>query len=111
MWCVDLRGKTALVTGGARGIGAACCRALTAAGAAVAVGYSGSDRGRRAGHALVAAGGPERVLYASDAPWLDPAPQLGCVLTADVPEAALPLILRDNATRLFKLKGTRCPKT
>ncbi len=56
--------------------------------------------------ALVRAGGPERVLYASDAPWLDPAPQLACVLTADVPEAALPLILRDNAVRLFKLEET-----
>src|ERR671923_3022313 len=32
-----LEGKTALVTGGASGIGAACCRRLTAEGARVAV--------------------------------------------------------------------------
>jgi 3-oxoacyl-[acyl-carrier protein] reductase len=33
----DLKGRVALVTGGSRGIGAAVCRALTAAGAAVAI--------------------------------------------------------------------------
>jgi 3-oxoacyl-[acyl-carrier protein] reductase len=33
----SLKGRTALVTGGSRGIGAAICRALAAAGAAVAV--------------------------------------------------------------------------
>jgi len=53
MWQIDLSGKVALVTGGARGIGAACCRALGAAGAAVGINYSGSERGRQAGEALV----------------------------------------------------------
>ena len=33
----DLKGRTALVTGGSRGIGAAVCRALAASGAAVAI--------------------------------------------------------------------------
>ncbi|WP_375312283.1 SDR family NAD(P)-dependent oxidoreductase [Bradyrhizobium sp. A5] len=33
----DLKGRTALVTGGSRGIGAAVCRALAEAGAAVAI--------------------------------------------------------------------------
>src|SRR4051812_24661448 len=34
---VDLKGRTALVTGGSRGIGAAVCRLLAACGAAVAI--------------------------------------------------------------------------
>ncbi len=39
----ELEGRTALVTGGAKGIGAACCRLLAQAGARVAVNYRSSD--------------------------------------------------------------------
>jgi len=40
---IDLTGKRALVTGGARGIGPGIVRALAAAGASVAIGYGGSE--------------------------------------------------------------------
>ncbi len=39
--------RVALVTGGSKGIGAATCRALAAAGAAVAVGYTTDEAGAR----------------------------------------------------------------
>lgn len=53
-----LGGKVAVVTGGARGIGAACARALSGAGAAVAVNYaSRADKAGEVVAAITAAGG------------------------------------------------------
>ncbi len=40
---IDLSGKVALVTGGARGIGAACVRLLAAAGCDIGIGYRSRD--------------------------------------------------------------------
>ena len=39
----DLNGKTALVTGAAKGIGRACCLRLAAAGANIAINYMTSE--------------------------------------------------------------------
>ena len=47
---IDLEGRVALVTGGSRGIGAACCRLLAESGCDVVVNYR-----RRADHAMAVA--------------------------------------------------------
>ena len=55
---IDLSGKSALVTGGSRGLGAEMCRQLAAAGAALAIHYaSAPDRATRLAAELRAAGG------------------------------------------------------
>jgi 3-oxoacyl-[acyl-carrier protein] reductase len=47
-WSISLKGKTALVTGGARGIGAETCRQLATAGADIVINFSHSGRGKAA---------------------------------------------------------------
>ena len=54
---LDLTGKVALVTGGSRGIGAACVRLFTQAGASVLFNYQKSEE---AAEKLVIACGPDR---------------------------------------------------
>jgi uncharacterized protein len=51
---------------------------------------------------LVNEAGADRVLYGSDLPLMDPRPQLGKIITADIPLAAKRLILGGNARRLLK---------
>ena len=53
MLTIDLTGRKALVTGGARGIGAGIVRALSECGASVAFTHLGSDRGEMAARQLV----------------------------------------------------------
>lgn len=47
-WNISLKGRVALVTGGARGIGAATCRQLACAGADIIINYSHSGKGKTA---------------------------------------------------------------
>jgi 2-hydroxycyclohexanecarboxyl-CoA dehydrogenase len=63
---MSLSGKTALVTGGARGIGRACCLALARAGAAVAVWDLDGEGAAETAAVITGEGGRARA-YAGDA--------------------------------------------
>jgi predicted TIM-barrel fold metal-dependent hydrolase len=52
---------------------------------------------------LVAEAGAERLLFGSDMPLMDPRPQLGKIITADIPDEAKKKILGGNARRLLGL--------
>ncbi len=62
----DLAGQVALVTGGSRGIGRACCVALARRGAKIAINYAGNDAAAAQTAALVAATGGESKLLRFD---------------------------------------------
>lgn len=58
----DLTGKVAIVTGGSRGIGKACCEALAAQGAHVVVNYvKGEAAAKEVADAIVAKGGKAEI--------------------------------------------------
>ena len=52
---------------------------------------------------LVSKAGAARVLFGSDVPLMDPRPQLGKIITADIDAEAKRLVLGANAHRLLKL--------
>jgi 3-oxoacyl-[acyl-carrier protein] reductase len=59
----DLKGKVALVTGGSRGIGRACCEALAEQGALVVVNYvKGEAAAKEVADAIVAKGGKAEIM-------------------------------------------------
>ncbi len=63
---MQLKGKTALVTGASVGIGAAIAKALAAEGVRVAISARRVDKLRDTAAAITAAGGPEPVVLESD---------------------------------------------
>ncbi len=62
----SFRGRTALVTGGARGIGPAICRMLAAEGARVAINYATNERAAQETLDLVRSAGAQGVIVAGD---------------------------------------------
>ena len=52
---------------------------------------------------LVREAGADRVLFGSDTPLMDPRPQIGKIITADISDADKRLVLGDNASRLLGL--------
>jgi uncharacterized protein len=54
---------------------------------------------------LVSEAGADRVLFGSDLPLMDPRPQLGKILTADISDGAKQQIVGLNAGRLLGLEG------
>lgn len=55
---------------------------------------------------LVAQAGAARLLFGSDAIWMDPRTTLGRILDADITSAEKAMILGGNACRLFRLPGS-----
>ncbi|MDR0446006.1 MAG: 3-oxoacyl-[acyl-carrier-protein] reductase [Oscillospiraceae bacterium] len=63
---MKLSGKTALVTGGGRGIGRAVCLALARSGAAVAVNYTNGEQAAEETRALIEALGARAIIVRAD---------------------------------------------
>ncbi|MDA1050484.1 MAG: SDR family NAD(P)-dependent oxidoreductase [Planctomycetota bacterium] len=62
----ELQGRTALVTGGAKGIGRACCQRLAAAGSKVAVNYLSSEAAAGEVVEQIEAGGGQAIACRAD---------------------------------------------
>lgn len=79
-----LQGRTALVTGGARGIGRACCLRLARAGANVAVNYRSSEQAAQETAELVRETGVKTALVQADVSQTDDVERMISHVTAEL---------------------------
>jgi len=93
----SLSGRTALITGGAKGIGRACCVRLARAGADVAINYLTSERQARETADLVAEAGATPHLVRAD---VSSAEQVQAMV-AEVTESLGPIELLVNNAGIF----------
>ena len=104
MFSIDLTGQVALVTGGARGIGAAIARSLANAGADIAVNYrKPGGPSEKPGQALVEeikAMGRRAVLIAADVSVKDEAGRLADQAAAEL--GGLDIVILNAARAPFK---------
>ena len=93
----DLLGRTALVTGGARGIGRACCELLAGAGANVAINFRTSEAAARETARLVEAAGRSAHVVQADVS----SPEAVQAMVDEVREALGPVDLLVNNAGIF----------
>ncbi len=92
-----LAGRTALVTGGAKGIGRACCLRLAQAGANVAINYLTSDEQARETAELVEQSGVKALLVRADVA----SPEQVTAMVGEVVDAMGPVDLLVNNSGVF----------
>ena len=93
----ELAGRTALVTGGGRGIGRACCIKLAEAGADVAINYRSNDAAARETAGLVEAAGRNAHVVRADVSVQDDVQRM----VAEVEESLGPVDLLVNNAGVF----------
>jgi 3-oxoacyl-[acyl-carrier protein] reductase len=95
----SLVGRTALVTGGAKGIGRACCLRLAQAGASIAINYLSSDDSARETAELVRQAGARSHLVRADVT----SPEQVAAMVQDATGALGPIDLLVNNAGVFHL--------
>lgn len=94
---IDLSGHVALVTGGSRGIGRACCERLAQAGANVAVNYRENEDAARATVSAVEAAGARGIVVRADVANVDDVQRM----ISEVTEQLSPIDLLVNNAGIF----------